>query len=140
MRAGGKVSYAERGLNFAAWIEQHAYSPNRWARELEIYRFSSGFRFEGNDSTWSRNRTGGFVEWITPFRYGSRFLYELQLVSYYETTTNVEGEMRPENGAFVGGLFEIIYDAYRWDDLAPSGCKLVAELRPGWASALRSVS
>lgn len=130
-RAGGKVAYAERGVNFNVWLEQHLYSPNRWAREVEIYRLGSGFRFEGSESKWSRTRTGGLVEWITPFRYDSRLLYELQLVSYYENASNVEGTYTPPSGLYFGGLFEVIYDAFHWDDLLPSGYKLVLELRPG---------
>lgn len=136
-RAGGKLTVAERGLNFAVFLEQHLYSPNRWARELEIYRLSSGFRFEGTDSEWSRDRTGGLIEWITPFRYSSRLLYEFQVVSYYENASRIVGARTPDSGLYVGGLFEVIYDAFRWDDLLPSGYKLVLEMRPGVFTAGR---
>lgn len=130
-RLGGKVSYTERSLNFGTWIEEHAYSPNRWATEYEAYRMSSAFRFDDTDNEYTRNRLGGFAEWISPFHYGSHILYEFQLVSYYEDFSDETGTSEQENALFVGGLFEIIYDRYKWDDLHPAGYKLVVELRPG---------
>lgn len=130
-RLGGKVSYTERNLNFMGWIEEHAYSPNRWATEYEIYRLSSSFRFADSLATWTRNRSGGFAEWISPFYYGSHILYEFQLQAYREDYSSTEGIVEREGGTYVGGLFEIIYDRYKWDDLNPTGYKLVLELRPG---------
>lgn len=130
-RIGGKIGYAERGINFAAWIDEHTYSPNRWANEFEIYRQSSGFRFENDLNSWSRNRAGGFAEWVSPFHYGSFLLYEFQLMSYYENFSNTRGPQALKDGIYTGGLFEIIYDRYRWDDLVPGGYKLVVEFRPG---------
>jgi hypothetical protein len=128
---GGKLSYAERGLNFALWLDQQPYSPTKWAREYEIYRLSSGFRFTDSENTWSRNRTGGFIEWITPFHYASHLRYEFQLMAYHESFTNLSAAPSPEDGVYLGSLFEIIYDAYRWDDLTPSGYKFTLEMRPG---------
>lgn len=130
-RAGGKISYAERGLNFSAWIDEHTYSPNRWAKEYEIYRLSSGFRFNDSINEWSRNRLGGFAEWVSPFYYGSHLLHEFQLMSYYEDYTNKDGPETLKAAVYVGGLYEIIYDRYKWDDLTPGGYKLVFEFRPG---------
>jgi hypothetical protein len=130
-RAGGKISYAERGLNFSAWIDEHTYSPTRWAREYEIYRLSSGFRFDDSNNEWSRNRLGGFAEWVSPFYYGSHILHEFQLMSYYENYTNKDGPQPLKEAVYVGGLYEIIYDRYKWDDLTPDGYKLVLEFRPG---------
>jgi len=133
-RIGGKLSYAERGLNFTLWIEEHLYSPNRTAKEIEIYGLSSSFRFEDTDATWSRYRLGGFFEWILPFNYGSSFLYEFQLLyyneSYQDQENTIVGDLNRDH--YIGGLFEIIYDRYRWDDLNPSGFKGVVEFRPGF--------
>lgn len=130
-RVGAKVAYAERGINFAAWIDEHTYSPNSWAREIEAYRTSSGFRFQDSSTSWSRNRLGGFVEWVTPFKYGSRVIYEIQPSVYYENFSNTNGQ-NPRDGYYLGSLFEVIYDAYKWDDLTPHGYKAVLELRPGY--------
>lgn len=130
-RLGGKASYSERNLNVMAWFEEHAYSPNRWATEYEVYRLSSSFRFADSLVEWTRNRTGGFAEWISPFHYGSHILYEFQLVTYYEDYNVDNYTVSMNAGTYVGGLFEIIYDRYKWDDLHPTGYKLVFELRPG---------
>lgn len=130
-RVGAKIAYAERGINFAAWIDEHTYSPNSWAQEIEVYRTSSGFRFQDGSTSWSRNRLGGFLEWVTPFKYGSRVIYEIQPSIYYENFSNTNGQ-NPRDGYYFGSLFEVIYDAYKWDDLAPHGYKAVLELRPGY--------
>jgi hypothetical protein len=130
-RLGGKASYSERNPNITAWIEEHAYSPNRWATEYELYRLSSSFRFADSPLTWTRNRTGGFAEWISPFYYGSHILYEFQLQAYYEDYSKDDPTLLMTSGTYVGGLFEIIYDRYKWDDLHPTGYKLVVEFRPG---------
>ena len=77
-KAGAKLSYAERGVNFVIWLDQQPYSANKWAKEYEVYRFSSGFRFSDTPSTWSRNRIGGLFEWLSPFRYSGRLRYECE--------------------------------------------------------------
>ena len=130
-RLGGKASYSERNPNITTWIEEHAYSPNRWATEYELYRLSSSFRFADSPLTWTRNRTGGFAEWISPFYYGSHILYEFQLQAYYEDYSDDPSILSMNAGTYIGGLFEIIYDRYKWDDLHPTGYKLVVEFRPG---------
>lgn len=130
-RLGGKASYSERNPNVMAWIEEHQYSPNRWATEYELYRLSSSFRFGDSPLTWTRNRTGGFSEWISPFYYGSHIVYEFQLQAYYEDYSTDDPTLSMDAETYVGGLFEIIYDRYKWDDLHPSGYKLVVEFRPG---------
>lgn len=130
-KVGAKASYAERGANFAIWLDQHPYNANKWAKEYEAYRYSSGFRFSDTTSTWSRNRLGGFLEWLSPFHYGGRIRYELQVSTYYESFSNQTGAASPSDGLYFGALFEIIYDAYRWDDLTPSGYRWTLELRPG---------
>ncbi len=130
-KVGAKASYAERGVNFAVWADQHPYSANQWAKEYEIHRYSSGFRFSDTTSTWSRNRLGGFLEWLSPFHYGGQMRYEFQVSSYYESYSNQTGAGSPSDGLYLGALFEMIYDAYLWDDLTPSGYRWSLELRPG---------
>lgn len=130
-KVGAKASYAERGVNFSIWLDQHPYNANKWAKEYEAYRYSSGFRFSDTTSTWSRNRLGGFLEWLSPFHYGGRIRYEFQVSTYYENFTSQTGVISPSDGLYLGALFEIIYDAYRWDDLTPSGYRWTLELRPG---------
>lgn len=134
---GGKVSYAERGFNFMAWIEKNPYSATRWTTEYAIYRLSSGFRFDDTLGTWSRNRMGGFIEWITPFKYDSHLQYEFMLQTYHESFSNVQGPAGPREAMYFGGLFETIYDRYKWHDLTPSGYKLVGELRAGMMTTER---
>ncbi len=128
---GGKVSYAERGFNFMAWMEKHPYSATRWTTEYALYRLSSGFRFDDTPGTWSRNRLGGLIERITPFKYDSHLQYEFMLQTYHESFGNIQGPVGPREAMYMGGLFEVIYDRYKWHDLTPSGYKLVGELRPG---------
>ena len=137
-RLSGQVSYSERGLNFFLSRTEHPYSPNRWAMEYQVSYAGSGFRFENESSKWTRNRIGGLVEWISPIAYGSGLQLELALIPYYETSTNSTGGVSPGDGFHAGGLFEIIYDAYHWDDLVPSGYRLVLELRPGVFSGQES--
>ena len=124
-------SYNERGPNVLASLTQHPYSPNRWATEYQLSYTNSGFRFESGADTWTRHRFGGLVELISPFKYGSRLQFEIALIPYYELSAPSAGSSAPNSGFHFGGLFEAIYDAYRWDDLEPSGYRLVAELRPG---------
>lgn len=128
---GGKVSYAERGFNFVAWLERQPYSATRWTTEYNLYRLSSGFRFDDTAGTYSRNRLGGYKEWVTPFKYDSHIQYEFMLQTYYESFSNIQGPIAPREAMYFGGLFEVIYDRYKWHDLTPSGYKLVGELRPG---------
>jgi hypothetical protein len=130
-KLGTKLSYAERGINFSLWLDQHPYNANRWATEYEGYRSSSGFRFSDTTSTWSRNRLGGFLEWLSPFQYGGRIRYEFQISSYYENFSNQTGTVSPAEGLYLGALFEIIYDAYHWDDLTPPGYRWTLGVRPG---------
>jgi len=131
-KLGGEVSYSDRSLNFAAWVTEHLYRHHRWAREVEVYKLGSDFRFNEQPQTkWKRNRIGGAVEWISPFKYDSPLLYEFQLQVYREYFTNSSNQSSLKSSIYYGGLFEIIYDKYFWDDLHPHGFKGVVEFRPG---------
>lgn len=131
-KLGGQVSYNNRNLNFDVWIDEHPYRHHRWSRELELYKRSSDFRFEGNeDIAWKQNRLGGFFEWISPFKYDSPLLYEFQIQVYREYFTKAQTDNALDSATYFGGLFEIIYDRYNWDDLHPHGFKGVVEFRPG---------
>lgn len=130
-RLGGKASYSERGLNFALWLNQHPYGPRRWMNEVEVFYTGSGFRFDGDASKWHRNRFGGFVEFLSPFLYGHRWRYEVQIEAYRETYSYVDTPQRLRSGTFAGVVSELIWDAYSWNDLTPKGLRLTLELRPG---------
>ncbi|MBX3187053.1 MAG: hypothetical protein KF819_08565 [Labilithrix sp.] len=132
-RLGGKASYSERGLNFALWLHQHVYRPDRWANEYDVYYSGSGFRFEGADAgtTWHRNRFGGEAEFLSPFSYGTRFRYELQINVYRELLSVAQGANVPRDGVYFGTTSELIYDQYTWNDLTPAGFRAAIELRPG---------
>lgn len=130
-RLHGQVTYSERGFNFDVGFTQHPYDPHRWAQEYELYYAGSGFRFEDTTSTWVRNRFGAVAEVISPLSYRNRFQYELAFLPYYERNTRSADQATPADGAHLGVLGEAIYDAYHWDDLVPSGIRLVLELRPG---------
>lgn len=135
-RLGGRASYSERGLNFVVWLAEHPYSPTRWMNEYEVYYAGSGFRFAppsegGAETKWHRNRLGGEIEWLSPFVYGSRFRYELQLNAYRESYSFASDGVALRPGVYVGTTSELIWDAYTWNDLTPSGFRAVLELRPG---------
>jgi len=132
-RLGAKASYNQRGLNFAVWLNQHPYGPRRWMNEAEVYYLGSSFRFEpASPDKWHRNRFGGFLEFLSPFVYGSRLRYEVQAEVYRETYSGIgEASRVPRPGTYVGGLSELIWDAYTWNDLTPNGLRWSVELRPG---------
>lgn len=131
-KLGGKVGYNDRNLNFMAWIAEHSYRHNRWSRELEVYGLSSSFRFnDDEDDAWTRNRLGGFLELVSPFKYDSPLLYEFQVQVYREDYSNVNINKNLESATYFGTLFEVIYDRYSWDDLNPHGFRGVIEMRPG---------
>ena len=127
-----EISYSDRNVNFALSATEHLYRHHRWARELEVYKQGSSFRFTENPETeWTRTRIGTGLEWISPFKFESPFLYEFQLIIYREYYTSVTDQTQLRSSMYYGGLFEIIYDRYYWDDLHPRGFKGVLEFRPG---------
>ena len=129
---GAKASYNDRNLNFSAWIKEHNYQSNRWTRELEVSKLSSSFRFNDTGSNaWTRNRLGAAFEIVSPFSYDSPLLYEIQLKVYSEDFTNVTVNKRLNSATYIGSLFEVIYDRFKWDDLNPNGFKGAIEVRPG---------
>lgn len=131
-KLGGKVGYNDRNLNFMAWIDEHSYRNNRWSRELEIYGLSSSFRFNNDkDDAWTRDRLGGFLELVSPFKYDSPILYEFQVQVYREDYSHVNINKNLNSATYLGTLLEVIYDQYSWDDLNPHGLKGAIEIRPG---------
>jgi len=130
-KLGAQVGFDDRNLNFKAWIAEHDYRNNRWARELEVYRLSSSFRFDESKDEWKRHRLGAAFEIVSPFKYDSPLLYEFQLQVYEETYSDVVSNQILDRAIYYGGLFEVIYDRYSWDDLYPHGFKGVIEMRPG---------
>jgi outer membrane protein assembly factor BamA len=130
-KLGAQASYDDRNLNFQAWIAEHDYRNNRWARELEVYKLSSSFRFDESKDEWKRHRLGAAFEIVSPFRYDSPLLYEFQVQVYKETYSDDTTDKNQESAIYYGGLFEVIYDRYSWNDLHPDGFKGVVEMRPG---------
>lgn len=130
-RLGGWARYSERGLNFMLRLNQHPYGPRRWMNELEVFYAGSGFRFEGDSTTWHRNRFGGIVEWLSPFLYGHHWRYEVQTRVYRETYTYAESANALRSGTYVGVVSELIWDRYSWNDLTPNGLRITLEVMPG---------
>ena len=136
-RLFGEVSYKQRGFNFSLGYAQNPYVPTRWAQEYIVSYTGAGFRFEEDNKDWVRHRLGGLAEIISPLAYSHGLQLEFALIPYYEWNVSDEEatEVAPPRGMYLGGLAELIYDAYKWDDLAPEGLKMVFELRPGYFSA-----
>mgnify|MGYP000588184643 CR=1 FL=1 len=103
-RLRGQGSYSERGPNLLLSLTEHAYSPSRWAKEYLSFYSASGFRFKDESSTWTRNRAGGHIEWISPFSYTSRLQYEFALLPYYEWNSKRDGPHSTNEGFHGGGL------------------------------------
>ena len=135
-RLFGELSYENRGFNFSLGYFQHPYIPDRWAQEYILSYAGTDFRFEGDERDWVRHRLGGLAEVISPLSYSHKLQLEFALLPYYEwNVLNDKSKVAPQDGMHLGGLAELIYDAYKWDDLAPSGVKMVLELRPGYFTA-----
>jgi hypothetical protein len=128
-RLGIEVGYAERRPRFSISYYEHPYRPRSWQNEYEVYYAGSSFRFEGADEgrTWTRNRLGAEVEFLSPTVYGSRFRYEMQFNAYREVSTGLS----PDDGTYLGVASELIFDKYTWNDLTPHGFKAAFEFRPG---------
>lgn len=132
-KLGGEVGYDERTVHFAAWLMMHPYRPRRFANEVQAYFGGSAFRFEGADAgtEWLRQRLGGELVFLLPFAFGSRWRFEIQGAVYRETFVHVEGGREPRSGVYVGPTSEIVFDAYSFHDLTPSGLRMHLEIKPG---------
>lgn len=134
-RLGLEVGYAERRPRFSISYYEHPYRPRSWQNEYEVYYAGSSFRFEGADSgrSWTRNRLGAEVEFLSPTIYGSRFRFEMQFNAYREVVTEIDsaGSFSPRDGTYLGVANEFIFDNYTWNDLTPKGFKAALEVRPG---------
>ncbi len=129
---GAQFNYSQRGPNVDVWLSQHAFEPDRWAKELKGSYSSNGIRFADTGTSWTRNRLGGEVELKGPYRYGSPLRYEVVLKMYRESVEEEKGSVRPVDGVYVGLIPELTWDRYHWHDLVPSGYRLALELRPGF--------
>ncbi len=128
---GGQFSYSQRGPNVDLWISEHAFQPDRWAKEAKASYSSNGIRFSDSLTSWTRNRIGGEFELKGPYTYGSPLRYEVVFKAYREQVHDPKGA-RPQDGTYVGIIPELTWDRYRWHDLVPSGYRLALELRPGY--------
>ena len=129
---GGQFNYSQRGPNVDLWLSQHAFEPDRWAKEIKGSYNVNGIRFADSTSTWTRNRLGGELELKGPYRYGSPLRYEVVLKVYRELVEDLKGDRRPPDGYYVGLIPELTWDQYHWHDLVPSGYRIALELRPGF--------
>ena len=130
---GGQFNYSQRGPNVDLWISQHAYQPDRWAKEIKGSYAVNGIRFADSTATWTRNRIGGEFELKGPFLYGSPLRYEVVAKFYRELVEDQTATAtRPPDGYYVGLIPEFTWDRYHWHDLVPSGYRIMLELRPGY--------
>ena len=129
---GGQFNYSQRGPNFEVWLSQHAYEPDRWAKEIKGSYNVNGIRFADSTSNWTRNRIGGEVELKGPYQYGSPLRYEVVVKVYRELINDEKGGQRPPDGYYVGVIPEVTWDKYHWHDLVPSGYRIGLALRPGF--------
>ena len=129
---GGQFNYSQRGPNVEVWLSQHAYEPDRWAKEIKGSYNVNGIRFADSASNWTRNRIGGEVELKGPYQYGSPLRYELVVKVYRELINDEKGGQRPPDGYYVGVIPEVMWDKYHWHDLVPSGYRIGLALRPGF--------
>ncbi len=130
---GGQFNYSQRGPNVDVWISEHAYRPDRWAKEVKGSYTSNGIRFADSTATWTRNRIGGEFELKGPFAYGSPLRYEVVAKIYRELVQDQAGTgAQPPDGYYVGLIPEVTWDRYHWHDLVPSGYRIALELRPGY--------
>lgn len=130
---GGQFNYSQRGPNVDVWISEHAYRPDRWAKEVKGSYSSNGIRFADSNATWTRNRIGGEFELKGPFAYGSPLRYEVVAKIYRELVQDQAGTgTRLPDGYYVGLIPEVTWDRYHWHDLVPSGYRIALELRPGY--------
>lgn len=129
---GGQFKYSERGPNIDLWLSQHAFEPDRWAKEIKGSYNVNGIQFADSTTTWTRNRIGGEFELKGPYQYGSPLRYEVVLRFYREQIGDEIGAPRQPDGYYVGLIPEVTWDKYRWHDLVPSGYRISLELRPGF--------
>ncbi len=129
---GAQFSYSQRGPNVEVWLSQHAFEPDRWAKELKGSYSSNGIRFADSGTSWTRNRVGGEFELKGPYAYGSPLRYEMAVKVYRESVEDEKGRARSVDGYYVGLIPELTWDRYHWHDLVPSGYRLALELRPGF--------
>ncbi|MCW5800111.1 MAG: hypothetical protein KIT40_16565 [Nitrospira sp.] len=128
---GAQFSYSQRGPNLDVWLSQHAFQPDRFAKEVKGFYYSNGIRFADSGNSWTRNRIGTELELKAPYAYGSPLRYEVVLEGYREVIDDQQ-RRAPTNGYYVGIAPEIFWDQYHWHDLVPKGYRLSLELRPGY--------
>jgi|GEM_PF-905812 len=128
---GGQFNYSQRGPNVEVWLSQHAFQPDRFAKELKGFYHVNGIRFADSANSWTRNRIGAEFEIKGPYAYGSPLRYEVVLEVYRELIDD-QKTTRPPNGYYVGVAPEIAWDKYHWHDLVPKGYRVTLELRPGY--------
>ncbi|BFU96250.1 MAG: hypothetical protein NTNFB02_29720 [Nitrospira sp.] len=130
---GGQFNYSQRGPNVDLWISEHAFRPDRWAKEIKGSYNVNGIRFADSTASWTRNRFGGEFELKGPYTYGSPLRYEVVLKVYHEQMHEFQGSgLEPPDGTYVGIIPEFAWDRYHWHDLVPWGYRLILELKPGY--------
>jgi hypothetical protein len=128
---GGQFNYSQRGPNVEVWLSQHAFQPDRLAKELKGFYHVNDIRFAESANSWTRNRIGGEFEVKGPYAYGSPLRYEVVFEVYRELIDD-QKTTRPPHGYYLGIAPEIAWDRYHWHDLVPKGYRVTLELRPGY--------
>jgi hypothetical protein len=128
---GAQFNYSQRGPNVDVWLSQHAFQPDRFAKELKGFYYANGIRFSDSPDSWTRNRLGGEFEIKGPYAYGSPLRYEVVFEVYREQVDD-QSATGPPNGTYVGIAPELAWDKYHWHDLVPKGYRVTLELRPGY--------
>jgi len=129
---GGQFNYSQRGPNVDLWLSQHAFEPDRWAKEIKASYNVNGIRFADSASSWTRNRIGSELELRGPYSYGSPLRYEVVVKVYRELVEDLKGARSQPDGYYVGVIPELTWDKYHWHDLVPRGYRIALELRPGF--------
>lgn len=129
---GGQFNYSQRGPNVDLWLSQHAFEPDRWAKEIKGSYNVNGIRFADSAASWTRNRIGSELELRGPYGYGSPLRYEVVVKVYRELVEDLKSASPQPDGYYVGVIPELTWDKYHWHDLVPNGYRIALELRPGF--------
>lgn len=130
-QVGGLITYEQRGVNGYGWLEWHTYHPRRWAFGMEGSHTSAAYD-PTLENAWYCTRTGGSIYWTAPFLYSVPLGYRVGVSYRRELIEDVTGSYAPPSGHAIGTVMELTWDAYSWDDLAPSGYLVRGLLQPAW--------
>jgi len=130
IEVGGYAAYLERAVSAELWASEQQSAARRATLEGGASWVGSGLFFTDSPYAWERRRTGGRFGVRLPFTYGQRFRVALLSSAYRET---LDGDVAPglADGTFGGQGLRVVWDAYAWNDVVPSGLRLTLEAMPG---------